>query len=102
MIVLQPFIGLEFANEQGHVEVVPEVRVAFLEPVTGTRFALKDPAGHGVDITATPVEGDDPVWVITPVHPLLPGTTYRLEITSARDMEDNVVADYATTFTTEG
>ncbi|WP_433413671.1 Ig-like domain-containing protein [Microtetraspora malaysiensis] len=100
MATFVPFIGCRFVNEHGNVDLVPEVRVGFLVPVTDPQFSLIDPAGNRVDIKTYATTGDSQGWAFTPTSPLCPATKYRIEITSARDAEGNVMADYSNYITT--
>jgi hypothetical protein len=90
---LQPYLGVQFVNEDGDIAVDGEIRIAFLTPVTGVDVSLQNPEGADVPLAVTSLEEGEG-YVVVPVKPLAPATTYQLTIRGAMDKSGEVMEDH--------
>ncbi|MFG6202654.1 Ig-like domain-containing protein [Nonomuraea sp. JJY05] len=99
MTALQPYLGVQFVNEDGDIAVDGEIRVAFLTPVTGVSVTLHDPEGADIPLSVTSIEKGEG-YVVVPLKPLAPATTYQLTVKGATDKSGNVMEDHTAPFRT--
>jgi RHS repeat-associated protein len=93
--------------KDGETAVAKEVRIALrfskslrVETVNSQTVALAA-GGGAIDVRLTPAESGRLAF-ITPVEPLLPGTTYTLSLSGSTDLADVLLVPTSLTFTTTG
>ncbi|NUW43281.1 Ig-like domain-containing protein [Nonomuraea rhodomycinica] len=90
---------MQFVNDDGDIAIDGEIRIAFLTPVTGVSVTLHAPEGADVPLSVTPIEKGEG-YVVVPLKPLAPATTYQLTIKGAMDKGGNVMDDHTALFRT--
>ncbi|MBG0824928.1 Ig-like domain-containing protein [Planomonospora sp. ID91781] len=98
----QPPSVVAIAPPAGATAVAPEawLTVDFNEQITGGVVTLRDSDGAVVEGELdTPEPDDDPFVMFTPNSKLKLSTTYTAQISGAKDLSGNVMADFSWTFT---